>query len=130
MANTAYDQFVAHIQKIADINYAIGVLHWDKEVNLPPKSAGLRSRQIATLDGMVHQLFSSDKTKSLLQKLEQEYSLLDDQQKKNVSEVHRDFDRAQKFDEAFVIERSKLVSAGYHAWLEARKANDFKLADS
>lgn len=127
MSNTNYDQFVAHIQKIADIQHATAVLHWDKEVNLPPKSAEGRSRQIATLDGLTHQLFVSDKTVSLLTSLGEQFSLLTKEQKKNVTVVQRDYERAAKFKESFVMRRSRLISEGYHAWLKARQENDFSI---
>lgn len=130
MGNTTYDRFVQHVQKIADLYYATAILHWDKEVNLPPKSAGLRSRQIATLEGMAHQLFTSSDTLDYIKQLETSFSTLDERQKRNVSLVHKDYARQAKFDESFIIRRSKAISAGYHAWLAARKANNFSLFEA
>ena len=127
IAHKVYDQLVEHIQKIADLQHATAVLHWDKEVNLPAKSAEGRSRQIATLDGMAHQLFVSSKTKELLGALEAQYTQLEEKEKRNVALIHRDFERANKLDEAFVMRRSRLISEGYHAWLKARQENDFSL---
>lgn len=127
MANKTYNQLVEHIQKIADLQYATAVLHWDKEVNLPPKSIEGRSRQIATLDGMAHQLFVSAKTRELLQELEASFIRLDESKKKNVVLLHRDFERAEKLDEAFVMRRSRLISQSYHAWRQAREENRFDL---
>ena len=37
------------MRKITDINLAAGVLHWDQEVNMPPKGAAFRAQQLATL---------------------------------------------------------------------------------
>lgn len=122
-----YDRFVQHVQKVADLFYATAILHWDKEVNLPPKGAGLRARQIATLEGMGHQLFTSSETLDLIHELNASNATLDDQQKRNVSLLHKDYKRQAKFDEAFVVRRSKAISKGYHAWLAARKGNDFSL---
>lgn len=127
MPHTTYDQFVEHLQKIADIYYSTAVLHWDKEVNLPPKSAEGRSRQIATLDGMAHQLFVSDKTFDLIKSLEEKFTQLDEYQKRNVSVIHRDVERSAKFEESFVMRRSRLISEGYHAWLKARQENNFSI---
>ncbi|MEM6378612.1 MAG: carboxypeptidase M32, partial [Bacteroidota bacterium] len=130
MGNSTYDRFVQHVQKISDLYYATAILHWDKEVNLPPKGAGLRSRQIATLEGMGHQLFTSSETLDYINQLKTDFSNLDERQQKNVSLLHKDYDRQVKFDKDFVIRRSKAISAAYHAWLQARKANDFKVFEA
>ncbi|HKK74676.1 MAG TPA: carboxypeptidase M32 [Saprospiraceae bacterium] len=127
MANKTYERLVEHIQKIADLQHATAVLHWDKEVNLPPRSVEGRSRQIATLDGMAHQLFVSSKTRNLLKELADNFAQLEEAEKRNVSLLHRDFERSDKLDEAFVMRKSRLISEGYHAWLQARKENDFTL---
>ena len=127
MGNTTYDRFVQHVQKISDLFYATAILHWDKEVNLPPKSAGLRARQIATLEGMGHQLFTSAETLDYINQLKADFSNLDERQQRNVTLLNKDYDRQVKFDENFVIRRSKAISTAYHAWLEARKFNDFKV---
>lgn len=123
-SSSTYAQFIAHLQKIADINYAAAVLVWDKETNLPPGGAGLRARQTATLAGMAHELFTDPKTGALLDDLEQD-PRLSATQRRNVEEVRRDYDRATKFDSAFVERMSRLSSAGYHAWAKARDENDF-----
>ena len=36
------------MRKITDINLAAGVLHWDQEVNMPPKGAAFRSQQLGS----------------------------------------------------------------------------------
>ena len=38
-----YQQYVTHLQKIADINYSSAVLQWDQEVYMPPKRQNLLS---------------------------------------------------------------------------------------
>ena len=124
MSTTIYQQFTEHLQKIADINYATAVLHWDKEVNLPKGAAGPRTRQLATLSGLAHQLYTSPETQNLLAQLEEDPNLTA-KQRRNVEEERRNFDRATKFDQAFVERSSRLISTAYHAWIKARSENDF-----
>ena len=99
---TRYEEFVAKMRKIADIGHSIAVLHWDQEVNLPKKGAALRSQQISTLSGISHDLFTDSSFGSLLQELASDSSL-DTKQAKNVQLTLKEFQKASRFDEAFVI---------------------------
>ncbi len=121
-----YDQYVQHMQKVADVGHSIAVLSWDKEVNLPKGSAAKRSQQIATLSGITHELFTDAKFGRLLQRL---YAMknLSRKEKKNVSLTLREYKKVQKFSQEFVIKRSHVVSKAYHAWIAAREANDYDL---
>ena len=56
---TNYEKYKAHVRKITDINLTAGVLHWDQEVNMPPKGAAFRAQQLATLSEISH-IFSVD----------------------------------------------------------------------
>lgn len=113
------------MQKLADINYAIAVLSWDKEVNLPPKGARFRAQQVATLSGMAHECFTDPKLGAIIEQLVADGKDLDTAQKRNIALSWRDLKRSRKLDMDFVIRRSRLVSTAYHAWLAAREANDF-----
>ena len=52
-----YNEFVEHLQKIADFSHASAILHWDKEIYLLEDASSTRSRQIATLETTAHELF-------------------------------------------------------------------------
>ncbi len=121
-----YNDYTQTMQKIADVVNTIAILGWDKEVNLPPKGARFRSQQVATLSGIVHELFVDDKFGKLLTRLNTGNSL-SIRHKKNISLTLKDYQREQKLTKNFVIKRSEVTSAAYHAWLAARKANDFNL---
>ena len=73
-----YDEYVATMQKRADIESAIAILSWDKEVNLPDNSARFRSQQVATLSGMSHELFTANPFGKLLTNLKETKEDLDD----------------------------------------------------
>ncbi len=121
-----YEDFASRMKKIADIGHSIAVLSWDKEVNLPPKGAAFRSQQIATLSGISHEMFTDPNFGEMLSDLSKDSSLTVKQQK-NIKVSLKDYKQATKFDSEFVIRRSQLVSNAYHAWLKAKKANDFSL---
>lgn len=122
-----YQDYVQHLRKLADVEFAIGVLSWDKEVNLPKNGAPFRSQQVATLSGIAHDIFTDNKLGDLLQALTENGTALSPQQQRNVQETYREYQKVRKFDTDFVIRRSQLISKAYHAWIKAREANDFEI---
>ena len=126
MARRVYDKYVDRMKKVADINHAIAVLSWDKEVNLPKESAFHRSQQVATLAGMSHSEFVNPDFGQMLDRLSNMKSL-SDKERKNVSVTLDAYQKATKFSEAFVIKKSRIESNAYHAWIKAREANDYAL---
>ncbi len=120
-----YDVFKQQLRKIADLETAVGVLHWDKEVYLPVLGAGPRSQQIATLSGMAHELSTSEELGKQLEELAADQSLSEDEQK-NVALTLKDYKRRKKLDLDFVIALTNATSAAYHNWRRAREANDFE----
>ena len=126
MARRVYDKYADRMKKVADINHAIAVLSWDKEVNLPKESALHRSQQVATLAGMSHSEFVNPDFGQMLERLSNMKSL-SPKEKKNVSVTLDAYQKATKFSEAFVIKKSKIESHAYHSWLKAREANDYGL---
>lgn len=120
-----YQDYVAHLQKLADVEFSIGVLSWDKEVNLPDQGAAFRSRQVATLSGIAHDIFTDGKLENILLSLLEDGQELSPRQRKNVADTYKDYQKVKKLSTDFVIRKSQLISQAYHAWLKARKANDF-----
>ena len=115
------------MQKLADVEYSIGVLSWDKEVNLPKKRAAFRSRQVATLAGIAHNIFTDKAFGETLKTLDENAKDLTAGEAKNVALTRKDYERSSKFSEEFVMRSSQVTSETYHAWLKAREANDYSL---
>ena len=121
---TLYQQYKSAVRKVADIKYANAVLQWDQETYLPPKGAGFRGQQLATLSEVAHDLFTSDKLGALLTELRSRNDLTP-QQSKNIELSLEDYTKIKKFSSVFVREMSETISASYHAWIKARKENNF-----
>lgn len=111
------------MRRIADVRYAAAVLHWDQEVSLPPKGQAQRARQLSTLSGYAHELSTSDDLRTLIESARTED--LDADQSRNVELIAEDFEKATRFPTEFVVRLSEATSAAYHAWIQARRANDF-----
>ncbi len=120
-----YNEYKSTLQKIADVKYASAVLQWDQETYLPPKGADARGRQLATLSEVAHEMFTSEKVGGLLQELLSKD--LPGDQKRNVELSWDDFSRLKKLTPEFVRKMSESISASFHAWVEARRQNDFKI---
>ncbi len=125
-AHPLYIEYTTLVQKAADLNYAAAVLGWDQEVYMPPKGAGHRGRQLATLATQAHELLTGDSFGSLLQELAKTEDL-DDTQKWNVRLSLEDYEKNKKLPNEFVDELSRLTSESFNAWANARKQNDFSL---
>lgn len=118
-----YQDYLDTTQKIADVGNAIAVLSWDKEVHMPKNGVKFRSQQMATLAGIRHELFVSERFGEILEYLST--AELNEQQAKNVALSLKDYRREKSYSTEFVIRCSKTISETYHAWVAARKANDF-----
>ncbi len=125
--NNAYQQFTAQMKKQSDVLHSIGLLSWDKEVNMPKLGERFRNQQIATLSGIAHELFTSDTMGALLEQLDADKEILAPEAAKNVVLTKKEYDKSKKFNEAFVVRRSQICSAAYDSWIKARQANDFKV---
>ena len=128
MSNTAqlYNDYISQMQKIADIKFSAAVLQWDQETYLPPNGAEARGRQLATLSEVAHQMFTNKKLGDLLNELNDRGDL-DKKQQKNISLSIEEYNKQNKFSSDFVRKMSEAVSASFHAWIQARKENSFKV---
>lgn len=119
-----YQLYTEHLQKTADIRYALAVLQWDQETYLPAKGNDFRSRQMATLSETAHELFTAEKFGTILQLLLDRNDLTDFQ-RKNVTLSWYDYTKQKKLTPAFVRQMSEAVSTAFHAWIQSRKDNHF-----
>ena len=110
---------------IADIRYASAVLQWDQETYLPPKGAGFRGQQIATLSELAHQLFTNEKLGTLLQELSTRTDLKH-AEKRNIELSLEDYIKQKKLSSSFVRELSEATQRSFHSWISARKENNFE----
>jgi carboxypeptidase Taq len=121
-----YEYFRQKLSKIADIQYSIAVLNWDQETYLPKKGVQHRAQQIATLSGMAHELATSEELGKLLEELSKDNSITE-VEKKNVVTSLKHYKKATKLTTDFVIRLSNTTSEAFHAWLNARKEDNFDL---
>ncbi|HLR38002.1 MAG TPA: carboxypeptidase M32 [Chitinophagaceae bacterium] len=124
--NNNYRTYIEKMQQIADIRNAAAVLNWDEETNLPEKGAAFRGKQLATLSTLAHDCFADKELGTLLQKLSTD-TTLNEVQKRNISKTLEYYQKNKKYSSKFVHQLSVASSRSYHAWIKARKENNFSL---
>ena len=107
MSNVLYLEYVQKMQQIADVNYAAAVLNWDQEIYLPEKGAATRSRQLATLSGISHELSVAPDLGVLLESLAANSDTLSEVENKNIAHTLKDYHRNKKYTTEFVIKMSQ-----------------------
>ncbi|TAN13258.1 MAG: carboxypeptidase M32, partial [Chitinophagaceae bacterium] len=123
-AKDQYDEYSRKMQKIADVRNAAAMMEWDMETYLPEKGNDIRGKQLATLRGIAHEWFAEDTLGELLLSLS-ESDGLDEIQHKNILRTKEDYDKNKKYTPEFIQELSMTTSGCYHAWIKARKENNY-----
>jgi len=111
--------------EVLDLQAAIALLHWDQEVYMPPKGAAARGRQLATLSGLAHRLFTSEEIGALLKDFLAAPEVHGADTRRMAEEALYDYEHAVKLPEAFVQRSAEEQSKAYEAWMAARQDSDF-----
>lgn len=122
---TAYDRLLELLKRLHLVHSVQGLLGWDEQVNLPPKSAGFRAEQMAEIAQLAHEAASKPEFGEVLAALESDLGALDEDQRVVVREARRDYDRVTRLPAEFVTDKARHSSASYHAWAQAREDRDF-----
>ena len=126
---TAYDQLLAHTRQANLLGSTGSILGWDQETLMPPQGLAYRSKQLAQIARLTHQMTTDARIGEWLDACEAEASLTSDplsESAVNLRELRRDYDKATKLPEALVVEMSETTSQAKHAWAEARKTNKYE----
>ena len=120
---TAYEQLCGHFSKLANLNGAAAVLHWDAAAMMPTGGAGARAEQLATLSLLGHEMLCAGEIGDLLEQAEN--TDLDPWETANLREMARKRRHATALPGDLVTAMSHAGSACEMAWRTAREADDF-----
>jgi carboxypeptidase Taq len=128
-ASQAIGSLREHVKPVMDVRAAAGLLSWDQETYMPPEGARGRANQLATLYRIAHQMFTSARTRELLEQAERAAGTFDfdSDEAALVRMTRRDFDKITKLPVEFVEERARARSISTQVWREARPRNDFAM---
>ena len=123
--NAAYPELEVRFRRIAQINGALGVLHWDSATMMPAGGADTRAGQIAALGLLAHERLTDPAMGELIAAAKA-VGGLDEWQAANLREMERQWRHATAVPAALVEARSLATSKAEMIWRDARGANDFK----
>ncbi len=122
-----YQELVAHLGEIVNVNRAAAVLGWDQQVNMPAGGAEARAAQLATLARMAHEQFTSDTTGSLLAAAAREVgsAAYDSDEASLVRVAQQDYDEQIRLPAALVADIARETALAHNVWARARQDNNF-----
>jgi carboxypeptidase Taq len=122
---TAYRQLETRFRRIAMIDEAISVLHWDTAAMMPAGGAGARADQLATLRLIAHEHLTAPQLGELLAEAEAAHDALDTWRGANLREMRRRWRHATAVPGAIVEAVSRVSSECEAVWRKSRSENDF-----
>jgi carboxypeptidase Taq len=127
MAASPYEQLEQEFRRLHAFRGALSLLRWDAAVMMPRGSADVRGEQLAALETEHHALLTTPKVARLLERAEAGASQLEDWPLANLREMRRQRDHAIATPPSLISRLAKATSRAEVFWVEAKKANDFKL---
>jgi carboxypeptidase Taq len=131
----AYEELLERYGRIAGVGDAASVLHWDQEVMMPEGGTPARSRQLAALSAVRHDLLTDDRTGELLDELSGAAPAADTgdtdadepsgERAAVVREVRRQHERAARVPTELVEAISRTTSEALPVWEEAKAEDEF-----
>ena len=113
------------LKDVTNLQNASALLGWDQQTYMPPGGAAARAEQLATLDKLAHQLFTTDEIGSLLADLAGVGFDYDSDEAALLRVAQREYDLARKLPPALVEEMSRTFSLAQQIWQKARADQDF-----
>src|SRR5258708_37782216 len=127
MAISRYEQLEQEFRRVHAFRGALSLLRWDAAVMMPRGRADVRGEQLAALETEHHALLTPPKVARLLERAEAGASQLEDWPLANLHEMRRQRDHAIATPPSLIARLAKATARAEVFWVEAKKANDFKL---
>jgi carboxypeptidase Taq len=122
----AYQNLRTRGRELALLGATGGLLGWDQETLLPPKSHGFRAEQSAQISGIAHRLATASEVGQWLAQCENSSLPIDSSESACVARWRHDYNRAIRIPAKLVEENEQAAGLARGAWVEARKNADFR----
>jgi carboxypeptidase Taq len=125
--NESIAELLDYMHEIEDLKALGNLAEWDQNTEMPKGAAEVRGYQMAALQGILHERWTTQRLGALLSELSEvtrrsDYS---DADRGLVREAQRNYDRATKLPRKLVEEIARVQAASFEAWRRAREHNDF-----
>lgn len=122
-----WNEYEQQLKVLRAFSSAEALLSWDREALMPRGAAIDRGETMSVLAGFAHNLMTDKKFVKLVDSLVAEKSALSSIEARSVLLTQRELRKSVRLSSAFVEETNQIVNAGYEAWLQAKKTNDFQI---
>ncbi len=122
----AYQELEARFRRVALIEEAATVLHWDAAVGMPSGAGAARADQLAELRVLIHREMTDPALSDLIDGAERGYTSLNPWQAANLREMRHAHRLAGALSDDLVARLSQATSACERIWRTARADSDFK----
>lgn len=122
---SAYRQLEERFERLAYLSGAAAVLQWDWAAIMPMGGAKARSRQLAELDVIRHEIITDTRLAGLLGEAESTRDALSPWQDANLTEMRHRWTHANALPADLVAALSTAASECELAWRSARASNDY-----
>ncbi len=122
-----YRQLVLKLEERSRLGGVIATMHWDQEVIMPKGAAENRSKQMATLAGILHEKTVDIELGRIIKELiNSDMDIFTEIERCNIHEAEREYKIETKVPKELVQEIAELSSQGHHIWVKAREDNQFE----
>lgn len=123
-AGTAFERLLARLADVSNLRMATALSEWDQLVNMPPRGAESRAKQLATMAKLSHEMHVSAETQGLLAEAEAEKPAGEDAQAM-LRVARREMDKSTKVPTSLVVEMKETAALAHEVWAKARQENDY-----
>ena len=127
-STTVYARLLQHTKHACLLGSTASLLQWDQQTMMPPGGLAYRSRQLAQLARLRHDMFTDPRVGELLAACEADSDLTGEPRSPtavNLRELRREYDRATSLPSDLVEELARTRTIAQAEWAEARRASDF-----
>jgi carboxypeptidase Taq len=113
--------------EVSDLTTAAALLEWDQQTYMPAGGATARGYQLATLQSIAHDKFTSPEVGQLLEEVGPAIEQLDpdSDDARLVRVTQRDYRKAVCVPSELVAELARVTAVAFNVWQEARAENNF-----
>ncbi|MAJ45965.1 MAG: hypothetical protein CBC35_01535 [Planctomycetes bacterium TMED75] len=122
---TAYSKLIELSRERSLLSSTAEIMGWDNETMMPKGGLDYRSKQMAQLARLTHQMATDERLGGLIDEAEAECQP-ESEDAANVRELRRDYEISTKLPAALVEEFALASSIGQHEWAVARERDDFE----
>lgn len=120
-----YPELLKRLKRLNRLESIGSLIGWDEQVNLPPASGPLRGEQRGLFTEITFREAAHPEIGELIQAVEEEAATLTPEQQAVVRDARRGYDQVTRIPAAFAARRAEAQTRSFHAWVEARKNNQF-----